>query len=161
MSLINGRLRRRLVELVHVSGQAPLRNLRLLRVCKQIYAEASGYLYSQKFHFKHLDSLQTYTLLVRRPETKAMLTNIHVMVHDNEWKIMPSVSEKLTGFTNLTSLKIEALHSKTVEGRDYCKYLGECGRSIDDYPVTLASWDKLIGMKRARDLYAFMYPYFQ
>lgn len=135
------------------------RNLRLLRTCKQVYAEGAGYVYSQTFKFQQLPALQTFLLIIS-PETMDKIKDVELFVANNEWKLMPGIAAKLPTFTNLTRLKISGLSLKHGM-RDFVKYLDDTGRNINSFPDTIEAWDKLMGMKLARDTYPFMFPYYK
>lgn len=165
-NLTNQRLRRNLEE-VDKPGSAGFpnflrkhfRNLRLLRVSKDIYAEAAVVTYTkQKFAFSRLSALQTFLLLLR-PETLDRITHVQVDISEAEWTFMPSVSSQLLQLHYLQTLKITGLCYNT-SSRNFTKYLLFTDRNESSWDTTEESFDKLRSIKLARDLYPFMYPFF-
>lgn len=166
-SLTNLRLRRTLDESFkpisggwsNWAGRKKFRNLRLLRVSKTVYAEAAVVMYTQqKFYFSRLSALQTFLLLLR-PETLDRLIHVQVDVGETEWTFMPGVASQLLQLHYLQTLKITGLGVNT-SSRNFSKYLTSTGRSESTWAVTMESYDKMKGIKLARDMYPFMYPFF-
>ncbi|KAJ4420316.1 hypothetical protein N0V82_004415 [Gnomoniopsis sp. IMI 355080] len=171
-SLTNARLRRTLEEsykpvvggrnltrLTSWTARKRYRNLRLLCASKEIYEEAAPVLYTkQKFVFLRLSALQTFLLLVR-PETLDRLVHVHVHVGETEWTFMPGVASQLLQLHYLQTLKISGLGFST-SSRNFSGYLNSTERAESTWPVTLESYDKMKAIKLARDMYPFMYPFF-
>lgn len=135
------------------------RNLGLLRVCKAIYAEAAVVLYTkQRFAFSRLSALQTFLLLLR-PETLDRIIHVELDVGEGEWTFMPGVASQLLQLHYLQTLKISGLGYST-SSRNFTKYLKATDRPESSWEVTMESYDRLRGIKFARDLYPFFYPFF-
>lgn len=135
------------------------RNLGLLRVSKAIYAEAAVVLYTkQKFVFSRLSALQTFLLLLR-PETLDRIIHVEVDVGESEWTFMPGVASQLLQLHYLQTLKVSGLGYST-SSRNFTKYLRATDRSERNWEVSTESYDKMKGIKFARDLYPFFYPFF-
>lgn len=135
------------------------RNLRLLRVSKEIYKEAAHLFYKQTFQFHSAATLQTF-LLQQRSETMSRLRHIDVTVAENEWNLVPGVSAQLAELVNIEKLSIHGLNHKT-SGRDFPKHLSQTGRSISEWDLSLESYDKALGIKLARDTYPFLFPFYR
>lgn len=139
-------------------GKRPSQNLQVFRVSKKVYGEAADIFYRQIFSFKNASAMQTF-LLLQRPETRPRLRHFQVNVSDSEWALMPGIAIQIAQLVNLKKLEIAGLGEKT-NCRDISKYLISTGRPPSAWHVTLASWDKLTGIKLARDTYPFLYPLF-
>lgn len=135
------------------------RNLRLLRASKQIYEEAAELFYKQTFAFKSATTLQTF-LLLQSVETMSRLRQVEVIVRESEWNLMPGVSAQMASLVNIEKLSVLGLSHKT-SGRNFVKYLSETKRPISGWEVCLESFDKLSGLKLARDTYPYLYPLFR
>lgn len=163
--LVATRIRRRLAERVGEEDwtlfkeRRRFRNLRLLRVSKQVYQEASYFFYKQTFAFHRVSALQTF-LLLQRPDTMTRLQHIEARVGDAEWGLMPGVAEQIAQLSNLESLKLVGLNYRT-SGRDLYRYLDQTKRPMQEWAVNLESMDKMKGIKLARDTYPFLFPLYK
>lgn len=135
------------------------RNKNLLLACKQIYHEALPLIYSkQKFIFTRLCALQTF-LLPMRSETLDLVHCVRVNVGKEEWHMMPAMASLMLKFRFIESLQIYGL-GKTTSTRCISKHLKATNRPLSSWPVSLKSFDRLQGIKLAKDMYPFMYPFF-
>lgn len=155
-------IRRQLGEPNHIPAHlrrddGPIRNLRLLRTNKLIYQEAASELYRQTFLFRSASALQTF-LLLQRPETMSRLQRVEVQVAETDWMCMPGISAQIGQLVGLKKLTIRGFGGKT--NRDICRYLVSTNRPAQGWKVNVASWDKLTGIKIARDLYPYLFPLF-
>lgn len=132
-------------------------NPNMLLVCKQIYKEGAPLMYSgQKFHFPKLAGLQTF-LLPLRPQTLDLIRWVQVDVAEKEWPLMPAMAHLFLQLRFIEHLEISGL-GKTTGFREIGRYLRETDRPVCYWPVTIESFDKIRGIKLARDTYPFMYP---
>lgn len=72
---------------------------------------------------------------------------------------MPGVASQMLQLHYLQTLKINGLNY-TTSSRNFAKYLNSTGRSESTWQVSIESFDKMMGIKLARDIYPFMYTFF-
>lgn len=143
----------------HRDTRNKFRNLRLLRVCKTMYRESADFIYGQRFKFYRLVTLQTFLLLLR-PATLARLRHVKVCLGDSEWQLLPMFSTHLIQLINLTTLKITDINTDICR-KNFVSYLQRTDRPLSSWEITGDSLDKLNGIKLARDIYPFMFPFFK
>lgn len=152
------KLRRRLAE----SRMLPrYRNLRLLRANKRIYHEATAVFYQQVFSFNTATSLHTF-LALQRPQTIPLLRHIALRVEAQEWPLMLGISVQMCQLVSLSTLSLSEVTCS--HGREFEGYLRHTNRPpTEEYwgEQSIVMWDKLTGIKLAKDLYAPMFPLFR
>lgn len=134
------------------------RNLGLLRVSKQIYSEAVGFVYRQEFTFKNLPAIWNF-LHFLSPETKNLLRHIEVKLSEHEWNFLPPILLALpVQGGNLERLKIHNLGHHAGTG-SVSKHLKATGRPPSTWGTTLKDLDKIIGIALAKHTYDFMWVF--
>lgn len=134
-------------------------NCNLILASKSINAYAMHEMYTkQKFHFTRLCALQTF-LLPLRPETMDLIRHVEVMVGSNEWNMMPAIAALLAKLRFLDTLVIHGICEYT-SNRCVGRHLNGGDKPLNGWPVSEESFDKIHGIKLARDMYPFLYPLF-
>ncbi|KAF3769773.1 hypothetical protein M406DRAFT_325257 [Cryphonectria parasitica EP155] len=157
VSLVNISIRRRLAERTCFINS--LRNLRLLRVSKIVYQEASSLMYGQKFFFNRLVALQTF-LLHLRPQSMVFIRAVGVGTTSSEWQLLPGVSAQVAQLKYLESLSISGL-DYTISEKSFDRYLRQTNRPISGWQTSIESMDKYIGTKLARDTFPYIFPFYE
>lgn len=139
-------------------GRNPSRNLALLRVSREVYREAVGFFYGQRFFFKNLSAMWNF-LYFLSPETKALLRDLEVKPTEADWSHLPAVVAELPKkANNLERLMIHGLGAHPGVGNPK-KYLSATGRNTETWDATVPNSDKIIGIILAKATYDFMFPF--